>query len=163
MKTVYFIILISSLLIASCKQSATSRKEQADTIDNKTTGYPEDLSIINLIANPEKYDGKSIRVNGYLHLEFEGNMLYLHKVDYEKSLSKNALWMDFSKKSLMALDKEKCNDKYVLVEGVFNSNNTGHMGMNTGSIEKITRLEVWDFPPAPPHEKKNSVKFPPPK
>ena len=37
------------------------------------------VSLIRLIANPEKYHGKKIQVTGYINLEFEGDAIYLHK------------------------------------------------------------------------------------
>jgi hypothetical protein len=33
---------------------------------------------------------------------------------------------------------------YVLLEGIFNSKDRGHMGMWSGSLTKIQRAEVWD-------------------
>ncbi len=47
---------------------------------------PVDVTLVQLIANPEKFDGKSIRVIGFLRLEFEGNVLYLHREDYEHAI-----------------------------------------------------------------------------
>jgi len=43
---------------------------------------PEDVSLIQLIANPQAYDGKTVRITGFLHLEFEGNAIYLHNEDF---------------------------------------------------------------------------------
>ena len=34
---------------------------------------PADVSLIQLIANPQMFDGKLVRVIGFLRLEFEGN------------------------------------------------------------------------------------------
>src|SRR4051812_16809265 len=50
------------------------------------------VSLITLIANPATYDGKRVRVIGFLRLEFEGNNLYVAKSDYEAAISKNAVW-----------------------------------------------------------------------
>ena len=54
---------------------------------------PIDVTLVQLIANPEKFDGKQIRVIGFLRLEFEGNVLYLHREDYENSLF-DGIWVD---------------------------------------------------------------------
>src|SRR6266850_7297599 len=35
------------------------------------------VSLLELVARPELFDGKRVRVTGYVHLEFEGNALYL--------------------------------------------------------------------------------------
>ena len=97
----------------------------------------EDVSIINLISNPEQYNGKKVIITGYLNMEFEENGIYLSKEDYINSIYKNGLWcnIDTGKHS-------KFNKKYVVMEGIFNARMTGHMGLWSGSIEDISR--VWE-------------------
>ncbi|ROH99611.1 hypothetical protein [Chryseobacterium daecheongense] len=100
------------------------------------------ISLVRLIATPEKYHNKIIEVVGYLNLEFEGDAIYLHQEDYEKAILKNAFWVEFSndinKKGLM-----KYNKKYVIIRGRFNMNENGHMGLFGGEIQNITRLDSW--------------------
>ena len=38
------------------------------------------------------------------------------------------------------------DNHYVLIEGTFDSTHTGHMGLNSGSIKDIKRIELWDAP-----------------
>ena len=38
-------------------------------------------SLIELIARPELYDGKRVRVIGFVNLQFEGNGLYVSRGD----------------------------------------------------------------------------------
>jgi hypothetical protein len=100
-----------------------------------------DVSLVQLIANPKDYDGKIVQVIGFLRLEFEGNGIYLHQDDYKHSIYKNGFWIeetDDMQKKMAEFDK-----KYVLVEGTFNAKMTGHMGLWSGSIQKITRCIVW--------------------
>src|SRR5450755_4390302 len=99
---------------------------------------PLDVGMIQLLATPQKFDGKFIRVDGFLRLEFEGKALYLHKEDYVNGLYRNSVWVDLLE------DKEhmRLNMHYVLIEGVFNAKNHGHMGLFGGSIEKITRAQT---------------------
>ncbi len=107
-----------------------------------TSGFDYSVSIVRLIANPEKYHNKKIQVTGYMNLEFEGDAIYLHKEDYEKSLLTNGFWVEFSHK----LDKkeiQKLNKEYVLIEGTFDMNNHGHMGLFGGEIKEITRIIKW--------------------
>jgi hypothetical protein len=42
---------------------------------------PNDIDALKalLIADPKRFDGQTVRVIGYLHLEFEGNAVYLSK------------------------------------------------------------------------------------
>ena len=102
---------------------------------------PLDVSLVQLIANPKDYDGKVVRVIGFMRLEFEGNGIYLHQDDYKHSIYKNGLWIDASVD--MQKRKAEVDQKYVLVEGTFNAKITGHMGLWSGSIQKITRCQVW--------------------
>lgn len=100
-----------------------------------------DISLIQLVASPEKSTGKVVRTIGFLHVEFEGNAIYVHREDYEKRLSKNSLWIDASPE--MMTEMKKMSDHYVLIEGVFAPGDRGHMDMNSGAIVKITRAEIW--------------------
>ena len=102
---------------------------------------PLDVSLVQLIANPKDYDGKVVRVIGFMRLEFEGNGIYLHQDDYKHSIYKNALWIDVSED--MQKRKAALDQTYVLVEGTFNAKMTGHMGLWSGSIQKIARCQVW--------------------
>ena len=101
-----------------------------------------EVSMIQLIATPERFDGKAIRLIAYLNLEFEGDALYLHREDFDKGNSKNAV-------SLLLNDQQtrsaqKLSRGYVLVEGVFSSNDRGHFGMFSGSVQRVTRIQSWE-------------------
>ena len=100
---------------------------------------PTDVGMIQLLAQPEKYHGKFIRVQGFLRLEFEGNALYLHREDYAHGLTNNGVWVDM----LLSPEHMKLNMHYVLIEGVFNAKDRGHLGLWSGTIEKITRAIPW--------------------
>ena len=94
-----------------------------------------EASIVELIATPEVFDGKRVRTVGYVHLEFEGNGLYLHKEDHTHSLYRNGLWVSLVKE----VSRTDCQDRYVLVEGTFRAGDRGHLGLWSGSIKEITR------------------------
>ena len=38
---------------------------------------PVETSMVQLLAHPDKYHGKMVRVTGYLHVKFEDNCLIL--------------------------------------------------------------------------------------
>jgi hypothetical protein len=98
-----------------------------------------DASIVELIANPRLFDGKRVRTIGYIHFEFEGNGLYLHKEDYEHRIHANGVWVSFAGN----LQVGKCQDRYALVEGAFKAGERGHMGLWSGTIADITRCMPW--------------------
>lgn len=103
---------------------------------------PIDVSLIQLIANPADYDGKVVRVIGFLRLEFEGNAVYLHQDDYTNSISKNGLWIEITND--MRKKKADFDQKYVMLEGTFNAEMKGHLGLWSGSIQDISRVLVWE-------------------
>jgi hypothetical protein len=103
------------------------------------------VSLIQLIANPEKYDGEQVEVIGFLRLEFEGNRIYLHEVDYTHNIGENAVRIGITKKQMK--DLEDKNMHYVFVVGRFKAGQRGTSNAN-GTIVDITKVEVW--PPAKP-------------
>ena len=94
------------------------------------------VSIVQLIATPEKYDGKVVLVMGFLRLEFEGDAIYLHEDDYRHAIHKNGLMVVTNPK--IDLEADKLNLHYVVLEGTFDANNRGNMGLNSGTITNIT-------------------------
>ena len=99
------------------------------------------LSIIDLIANPELFDGKKVMVHGYVHFEFEGNAIYLHKDDFVYGISRNSLWLSLSS-SKRANDFSECHDSYVLVRGTFKAGVGGHNDMASGVLHDIANCLV---------------------
>jgi hypothetical protein len=109
-----------------------------------------DVSLIRVIANPELFDRKVVRLKGFLELEFEGNALYFHHTDWEQMLSKNAVWLDVTRE-IWERGHELAR-RYVLVEGVFRADFHGHMNMFSGAITNIddirpmpSRKEIEEF------------------
>jgi hypothetical protein len=104
--------------------------------------------MVQLIADPERFDGRLIHVIGFLRLEFEGNVLYLHREDYEQGILGDGIWVDVTPE--IKQQSKTLNMNYVLMEGVFSSGDRGHMGLWSGTIEKIRRAEVWSGPASRP-------------
>jgi hypothetical protein len=98
---------------------------------------PLDVSLLQLIARPEQYNGKRVRVIGFCHLEFEGNGLYVHGEDYERAIYKNGIWLD------VGPEKQGFSDEYVLVEGTFDARMKGHLSLFSGSLRAVTRMDRW--------------------
>ena len=101
---------------------------------------PMEVSMIQLIANPEKFDGKKVVLTGFLNLEFEGNALYLHRDDFVYGQMKNGLGLTLSER--WAKSASRWSRHYVRVEGVFNAREAGHLGMYSGSIEHVAQVRA---------------------
>jgi hypothetical protein len=106
----------------------------------------EVVSLVQLIATPEKYDGKTVLVIGFLRLEFEGNALYLHAEDYQHSITQNSVWV--VRNAIINGQGDALNMHYVMLGGTFDAEHKGHMGLSSGSLTNIKVAELW--PPHPP-------------
>lgn len=111
--------------------------------------YDYDVSLVRLIAQPDQYHGRAIRVAGYLHCRFESYALYLSKEDADYLRSKNAIWVTFSdefRRSWSSAEKpgrynpEDFDCKNVVLEGCFNKDEHGHLGATSGGIIDVTRV-----------------------
>ena len=97
------------------------------------------ISLIQLIQHPEKYHEQTVRVIGVARFAFEAKALYVHNEDLEKAVTKNAVWLSVD----VSDANKKLSGKHVLVEGVFDKDNLGHLKLYSGAITKGGRLEEW--------------------
>jgi hypothetical protein len=103
---------------------------------------PENVSLIQLIANPQLYDQKRIRFIGYLHLEFEGDAIYFHRDDFLYGITNDAVWINLPK-DIKPDQLKAVNDHYVICSAKFVAGRHGHMGMFAGELDDVTRVEIW--------------------
>ena len=101
---------------------------------------PIRVSIMHLIANPERYHDKYVQVIGVWNIEFEENCLYLTCDDWNYLNFKNAIWLNFGNEFFGSEEEKEAmllNGKYVDVTGKFNATDTGHMGVSSGGLMDI--------------------------
>ena len=120
-------------------------RTRCETVDAHRRCTLWGVSLVELIARPEVYDGKAVRVVGFANFEFEGNGLYLSREDWERAIYRNALWIDppRSVQTDSGRAPTALNRRYVIVEGTFNATHRGHLGMFSGALERVTRLDPW--------------------
>jgi len=109
-----------------------------ESADHRCSVY--DVSLYELLANPATFHAKRVRVIGFAHFEFEGNGLYAHREDWERGVTRNGLWLSPPSGS------DSLSNHYVLVEGRFDATSRGHMGMWSGTLDSVTRLQRWEVP-----------------
>ena len=104
------------------------------------------VSLVELLVNGDKFDGKVVRVSGVLNLQFEGDALYLSKEHFAHRITRNALWVspDYIRLRSDPAQLSKLNGRYVLVEGRFESKIKGHMGLFSGAIENVNRVMLLE-------------------
>lgn len=101
----------------------------------------DDISIINLIANPERYSGKLVSFSGIITVEVENNAIWLSKSDMDNSVTKNAVWIK--------MDSEKfhryisLSERYVIIKGKFTSKDcNGQMCAFSGTLIPMEVLSL---------------------
>jgi len=101
----------------------------------------EPVSLVRLIARPELYDGKVVQVVGYGVFEHEGTAIFLHAQDYEHGVPWNSVWLSLGE---TWKGKMGTQPRYVVVRGVFRAGDRGHMGLFSGALGNIERLDDWE-------------------
>ena len=113
----------------------------AATQSVSAASVPRHVSMFALIASPAAFDGQLVVVIGFAHFEFEGDTLCPHEQDHRARISQNCLWLDASAASKAS--RIAVHNKYAIVEGRFDATDHGHMGMFSGAIRDVSRLELW--------------------
>ncbi len=123
----------------------------ANTAAAKTPEQALDLSLINLVATPERYHGKLVFVTGYIFVGTENLSICPYPVLVS---SKDCVWIDIdSGSSASAADQEgvskklaaleKFNGKTASIIARFNKKHHGHFGGWSGALTKI--VDVFDY------------------
>ena len=139
-----------SVLLLFILLNAVAFGQTVDATEKKPHQRPDippNVALAELIINPGKYDGKKIQVSGYLHLEFEGDAIYLHKEDYDKHIDKNGFWVSFAPRLTRKIKPAHYSDNYVTIIGTFNASDKGHMSSFGGSFDKIVKLDMRSVAP----------------
>jgi hypothetical protein len=144
-----FALVFGSVLLAMAGWAAVNAAGGKAPADGDKPGsspqHPLAVSLLQLIATPDAFDGKYVRIHGFVCIEHEGTATYLHREDAEHMLTKNGLWLAANDAAPEGSKEAQVKDRYALIEGRFTAKKKGHMGLWSGSIEDITRMEPWEI------------------
>ncbi|MGH9708899.1 MAG: hypothetical protein ACRD5R_19300 [Candidatus Acidiferrales bacterium] len=135
MKQAIMVLILTSLLAPSIRSAQD----------------PIYMGISPLLATPERFNGHLVCVIGYLSVSNEGDMLYMHRDDYENQILTNAVKLHL-KTDAARMAKELALN-YVRVVGVFASKGVGH-GIPDGTLSDISSVSLWSDPKHPRVEMK---------
>jgi hypothetical protein len=93
------------------------------------------VSIGQLLARPDLFDGKVVSIVGFIHLEFEGRGLYPSQASYLASLTSESLWVGGFRDGARV---HECQDAYVQIGGRFSARSHGHYGMWGGTLDDVS-------------------------
>lgn len=155
MKRKKVLIILGALIIAALLMLGSAfigiilyKKTFVEPIESEPkdseSKYAEQVSMLQLLTAPEKYDGKLVLVKGVGNLEFEGDCISLSKDDL-KYHTGNSIWIELDESCVSYEDAKQYNGEYVYVEGVFDKDYGGHMNGFCGSIREVSRYELYDL------------------
>lgn len=98
-------------------------------------------SMIDIIANKEKFHQKEVVITGYLSTEYEGTAIYFSIDDFKNRNTKNAIYVYFNQEEIVNLEK-KIKNGYVQIYGTFNNQLNGHFNMFSGSLHSIKYISI---------------------
>lgn len=130
MKTILSIVFF--LIVSGCALKKDNKVLREST---------QQISITQLINNPEKYDGKRVEFQGYFIIAFENNAIYMHKDDYLFSIYKNAIWLGFNEYFFNQFGIQAPYEGYITIQGVYKKISQNHTSLFSGRLEDITYIE----------------------
>lgn len=131
MKKIVLIFVIGVIFFSNINLSFCEQKEAEQT---------KFVSIITIIANPERFHNNKITTIGFVSLGFEGTAIYLSDNDFKNHIGKNALRLKLKNKEQF----KQYDRKYVLIEGIFIKNKPKFFSLYSGDIEQITKMQEWE-------------------
>jgi hypothetical protein len=105
----------------------------------KGAELPRGVSLVHLIATPEKYNGRRVMLIGVLALDNEGDAVYLSYEDYSHAMRYNRVKIERNK--TVNTDCAEADGRYVVVAGEFEA--PGPTEDSTGRIKNISRCSLW--------------------
>ena len=152
----FFVLNVAVVLMTlSCSESErgepTLLQKENESREVRVRKYPNVesiVSIVELLANPDKYDGKRVLVEGFFRNAFEDTGIYLNRESAEYGVSANAVWVNTSDTRIGDEKEAKLRDgmydgKYVAVEAYYNKSELGHLSAFQGELQHIVR--IWEL------------------
>ncbi len=100
-------------------------------------------SLLQVLAAPERYDGKTVALIGYCSAEFENVAIYLQADDSRNAHFPNGVWLDVDDLLYAGSKPVKGSCR---VSGTYSATRKGHMSYFTGTLTKVQRYEKWPPP-----------------
>lgn len=100
---------------------------------------PQLISVLHLVAHPELFEGRRVRVVGFCVLVFEGKALYVTEGDHRAANTRHAVWLEVP----LSRDNQSRSGTMAIVDATFETTSRGHLGMYVGTLRDVTSLEPW--------------------
>lgn len=124
-------MLLIALAGASC-DAAVPPVQRASPVN--------DVPMISVLNDPQKFNAVRLRLRGICRIEFEGNALYLSRQSFNDRHAEQAIWLNLGWP--VKPDVQRLDGQEVIIEGTFDGAGKGHWGAFAGSLKDIQALKV---------------------
>ena len=104
------------------------------------------VTLGEMMAHPDNYDGKRVSVTGYYRGEFEGSSFCPDEKADAAGRYGDCLWLGEPSTFADHKDIQFVNDAWIKVEGVFFKGPGGHMSMWSGELQRLTLMQPASLP-----------------
>lgn len=125
---------LAIILLSAMQIGATSVPREVQIVRPEEKLEATTISIVAILANPDKFDGKILSTAGYLTLDHEGTALYLDKESSIASIHSNAIWIEFQRR-FSPDERQELGERYVTVTGILRANKHGYGNSFSGTLE----------------------------
>lgn len=98
------------------------------------------VPLLRLLAEPERWRGRRVAVEGYLHLGPAGAALYPSAEDYQRRRLRRALLAASSNPEVLG-PACKCDDQEVVLVGMYDPSEKGRGGAWGGAVKDVEQVE----------------------
>jgi hypothetical protein len=122
MRRIFLILLLAITQMGAAPAPVVAPREDAVRIP-----------LVALLANPERFDGKLVTIEGFLNLEYEGDAIYQSRSDFDEMLTGNAIWVDGPKFEEPSARRD-LSGRHVSLTGRFDADMRGHFSAYAGGL-----------------------------
>jgi hypothetical protein len=107
---------------------------------DSSRSHPKDVSLIQIVAHPEEFEGDLVRVIGFLIMNEATNVLYVSSEHADFHDMHSGIFVDRHTTPQMLMELEQASMRYVLLEGVMQIEGRAPVLMKTQRAMVIQRL-----------------------
>lgn len=146
--SITFGALLSSMM---CIDASLAADLPATAPDQSQQSTQEALQVplFALLSNPDKYSGKLVSTQGFMHFRDEDYELYPSREFGNFRLSLDGLWLDFSrdehksgKSTSLGINLSALDNQYVTLTGIFDTKVKGRFNFSIGGFRSISKISL---------------------
>jgi RHS repeat-associated protein len=136
------LIFLYVLLIMFAIESASAASNKSEGRVSNVSDASFAVSMYQLIANPEKYEGKKIAVWGLISTGGNDSaVIWPNATSYEKRVTVDGIYVQLDNGLFKTV--KKIDGRWVMIEGIFRARVNYENVEYAGAIEPVTRLKDW--------------------